>query len=515
MFAFGDSDEEESEAPKRKASPKPVEFHVAHLQAGEKVWTAGPGRAMVSFGDGRNFRQLPEQEVLLSGKVLFGRRRFAFEVQVLDRKPEAVRKLLKKAQQIEDERFGPRDFDDFGQRDLDKKGTLDWFDAYKAQEYTAKHSIQVKFEDIERVEVAGEEVHLVLRKVQCYVKPDGEMAIVNMECCKDITGGARCIKFKAPDAQEEQASNFRNSARISFSAARRLVSEHSAHMDALFRGQVPVKPLPTPARKRTADEGGGKVKKQRVDPNKLLEDISAPEGSWLQKAVDKFQLKGIRDNGIPDSYWESYIEEREALEPDDDQEEAEEEELEDDPVDGERNASRILGQIRASIAATIKSTALNVDADTFASGVFLVTHEVNDDCGEPRTVNAQARIYAPNATGNYIELWYENHHRVRMSFTERHSHLVASRGGPNMKPAHPYGCKGKKACEKIFDLDYEQSEERKVQAKELENTMWTVMSLVFWIVFYRTVDLYMKHQELRDAAMIQGLGGAQVPMFPA
>ena len=25
----------------------------------------------------------------------------------------------------------------------------------------------------------------------------------------------------------------------------------------------------------------------------------------------------------------------------------------------------------------------------------------------------------------------------------------------------------------------------------------------------------MKHQELRDAAMIQGLGGSEVPMFPA
>lgn len=78
-------------------------------------------------------------------------------------------------------------------------------------------------------------------------------------------------------------------------------------MEALFRGQVPVKPIPTPARKRTADEGGGKVKKQRMDPNKLLEDISAPEGSWLQKAVDQFLLKGIKDDGIPDLYRKKYI----------------------------------------------------------------------------------------------------------------------------------------------------------------------------------------------------------------
>lgn len=147
-------------------------------------------------------------------------------------------------------------------------------------------------------------------------------------------------------------------------------------------------------------------------------------------------------------------------------------------MDGERNASRIVGQIRASIAATIKSSALKVDADAFASGVFLVAHDVNDDCREPRTVNAQARIYAPNATGNYIELWYENHHRVRMSFTERHSHLVASRGGPNMKLAHPYGRKEKKACEKIFDLDYNENRRKNQVKKSLaSNATLASMSL--------------------------------------
>ncbi len=67
--------------------------------------------------------------------------------------------------------------------------------------------------------------------------------------------------------------------------------------------------------------------------------------------------------------------------------------------------------------------------------------------------------------------------------------------------------------------------------------LWTALSLAFWIIFYRSVvvedkglfplespflclgdlpweDVYMKHQELRDAAMIQGLGGSEVPMFP-
>eukprot|EP00434_Breviolum_minutum_P035068 symbB.v1.2.031041.t1/scaffold3436.1/size58694/2 len=51
---------------------------------------------------------------------------------------------------------------------------------------------------------------------------------------------------------------------------------------------------------------------------------------------------------------------------------------------------------------------------------------------------------------------------------------------------------------------------------KVQEMLWTALSLAFWIIFYRSVvveDVYMK-QELRDAAMIQGLGGSEIPMFP-
>ena len=51
--------------------------------------------------------------------------------------------------------------------------------------------------------------------------------------------------------------------------------------------------------------------------------------------------------------------------------------------------------------------------------------------------STEARIYAPNASGNFLDISYTNHHRVRMSFTERFSHLYVSRGGPAVEPTAP------------------------------------------------------------------------------
>ena len=74
----------------------------------------------------------------------------------------------------------------------------------RAGELAAKHSIQVKFQDIDRIDVVGNEVTLVLSKAPtCYVKPEGEMAIVHMEVAKDITGGAKSLKFTTGTSGQE------------------------------------------------------------------------------------------------------------------------------------------------------------------------------------------------------------------------------------------------------------------------------------------------------------------------
>jgi len=391
------------------------------------------------------------QEVILLGKVLFGRQRFAFEVQELDRRPAAVRRILKRAEDIDEARFGPSDFG-FGHGNSGDQGQrgLSWLDAWKACNLAEKHSIQVKFQDIEKVDVCGSEVTLVLSKApQCYVKPEGEPAIVNMEVAKDITGGARSIKFRSTDVLPD---GFEKHTRLEFSKVRPMVAKQSPRMDALFRGEVPAQPVPTPARKRKSNpDESGIGKKQRADPSKVSDDISAPDGSLLKQAVDQFKLTGIKNEWVSNSQWKQYIEERESLEVEDgdDEEEAEEEEREEDEeVDGVVPASKIIPRIRSSVVATLKSTALKLDAAAFARGVFLLDHD-----REPRTVESHARIYAPNATGNFVDLFYRNHHRARMSFTERFSELYASCGGPGMKLVHPGMDNWKKKCDKIFELD--------------------------------------------------------------
>lgn len=203
--------------------------------------------------------EVPAKEVILLGKVLFGRQRFAFEVQELDRRPAAVRRILKRADDIDEARFGPSDFGfghgnsgDWGQRGLS------WLDAWKAGDLVE-----------EKVDVCGSEVTLVLSKApQCYVKPEGEPAIVNMEVAKDITGGARCIKFRSTHVRQKE---FEKQNGFEFPKVRPMVAKQSPRMDALFRGEVPAQPVPTPARKRKLNPGeSGVGKKQRADSAQSL-----------------------------------------------------------------------------------------------------------------------------------------------------------------------------------------------------------------------------------------------------
>ncbi|OLQ10528.1 hypothetical protein AK812_SmicGene5719 [Symbiodinium microadriaticum] len=405
---------------------------------------------------------MPKKETMLVGKALFGRQRFAFEVQEVNRTPAAVRKLLDKAKAMEE---------------------LSIFDVVRAGELAAKHSIQVKFQDIDRIDIVGNEVTLNLSKAPaCYVKPEGEMAIVNMEVAKDITGGAKSLKFTTGTSGQESFLRMKgkNAETVSFPEVRRLVSQCSPRMDALFRGLPPPRPVAAPSRKRKTSDAAVAEKKPRIAPAQLQEEIAAAEGTWLKRAVDRFQLKGIVGTAS-EAHWKTYFAERVLLEmkreasvtaDEDSSDEAQDEDAVSWPEclgaqpeihgfdfesyrDGEEKefAQEVLGGIQSSVEATIKSSALKLDASAFAAGVFLLSYHLNMDDDDPRTVDAHARIYAPNASGNFLDLRYHNHHRVRMSFTERNWE-----------------------GEKIFDLDFNEYR-RKNQVKTSLATNATLASL--------------------------------------
>lgn len=430
---------------------------------------------------------IPKKEVRLVAKVLFGRQRLAFEVQELDNSPAAVRKILKKEKELQDERFGPSDIFGFGGHNDElpqgrsKAGLLEFIETFRASELAAKHSLQVKFQDIDRIDQAGDRVTLVLSQaMQCYIKPEGEPSTVTMEVAKsDITRGSKTLTFTLGQASSSTFSTRDLSKSVSFAQVRQMLSEQSPRLEALLKGQTPPDPVATPVRKRSNQDGpGSSVKKPRVDASNFVTAISAASGSWLERVVMRFQLKGTLDASVSDLQWKAYCHDRLLLEQ---QEKAalkveDEEEAAAWPQDlgprpdvsplsfesykeggdEEEFASDVLEQIRSSVAATVKSSSLSLDPEVFARGVFLLVYHVNDaDEGEPRTVETEALIYAPNGSGNFVQLQYVNHKRVRMSFTERSSDLVAMKGGPGQELPKQAGWRGKtEGCEKIFSLDF-------------------------------------------------------------
>lgn len=506
--------------PKGRGAPKPVEFHVAQLQAGKKQWTAGGSGPPVKFssnsiGGGGTSRL--KKEVVVVGKALFGRGRFAFEVQEIDYSPAAIKKVLKKEKELQDTRFGHSGgfygFGGFGDANSDeekhtaKNGSVDVFEAVRASELFPKHSIQVKFDDIDRIETANGAITLILSKApQCYVKPLGEPRIVNMETTRDITGGAKRITFITGTPQALDSTRWvrsSDSGAISFSEVQRLVTHTSPRLAALFAGLPPpvasVGEAATPKRKRKkisddVVEGSSSTKQARRGSSCFVEEITVPSGTWLEKAVQRFGLKGIVDKTVSEEQWKMYFSTRVLLElkeaaslkgdgKDMDSEGEDEhenvsmfkdatwpEEMDPGPeiqgmsfesykasAEEERQfAADIISQIRASVKATVVSSSLQLDPEVVARGVFLRSYHINDaDEGEPRTVNSSARIYAPNGTGCFVDLVYENHKRVRMSFTERHSCLQAVRGGPAIH---------ERKAEKIFEMSFDEHR-RKNQTK--------------------------------------------------
>jgi len=229
-----------------KAGPKapaPIDFAVAELYVGKKTWKAGTSGRLVHLNtSGNNFmgelkpKAVPRYEVALCGKAMFGRSRFAFEVQEFDSDPKSVAKLL-------------------GRQSAEMAGNS--MGHFMARELAPMVSLQVKFEDIEAVEQVGDVITMKLAApVACYKKPAGKNRAANLEVAKDITGGANTLRFKViqlPEGAEAQRAERKPKA--AFHAVREKVMAHSPRLAALFRGEAPpAAPTPTtPQKKRTIE----------------------------------------------------------------------------------------------------------------------------------------------------------------------------------------------------------------------------------------------------------------------
>jgi len=473
--------------PKGKASPKPVEFSISQIIAGRRRWVSGSSGSNIKVGVNgscvvpgleSSVVQRPRKEVILLGKVLFGRGRIAFEVQEVDYHPSEIKKLIAKEKEIEQERFGGYGCDDFHQ----DRECPDWMQMSKAKGLAPKHSLQIKFDDIDRIDVAGGSITLHLSSTPaCYIKPAGESSsIKNMEVGKDITGGAKTFIFFTDVPPPTPTRGGSGSTEVAFPKVQEMLMGQSSRLAALFQGLPPPAPVVavTPrGKKRPGDRdedlllASSQKRSARGSAGSdavalKFERVSAAEGTWLKKAVERFSLTTPLNEQISEVQWQKYYEEREALEESNRKSDDEKEEADEDPIDEaqEPSIAAVIGQIRKSIRDTLSSTCLTLDPNIVACGSVLTDWDSNDaDEGEPRTVSSRARFYSPVASGRHIDLIYENHCRVRQSFTERDSFLWVRKGGVGFENHHDDAESRnvsrrtqfqQAGFEKLFELDY-------------------------------------------------------------
>lgn len=146
--------------PKENA-PAPVQFNLQDLQVGRKKFRSGSSAPAVQLNDRLMAeglqRKLQRNETFLCGKILFGNKRFSFEVMEMDRSAGNIAKLLRN----KDENFAPT-----------------FFDMMIASTRCPVQSFQVKCEDVLSMECRQlhEEWELVLnlkKPLSCYAKTNG------------------------------------------------------------------------------------------------------------------------------------------------------------------------------------------------------------------------------------------------------------------------------------------------------------------------------------------------------
>ena len=167
-------------------------FDVQELQLGRRKFRSGSSGVVHVVGDPRMGMPAvtkPRHETSLSAKIMFGNKRFSFEVMELDRSPQSIAKLVKKKGR---EGFVPSSWDMI-------LATLN----------CPVQSFQVKFEDIVSLECrsTGEEWELVLnlkKPVSCYAKsPSSNWKTVEspLANCKTI----RCVTAAPSDPSDPSA----------------------------------------------------------------------------------------------------------------------------------------------------------------------------------------------------------------------------------------------------------------------------------------------------------------------
>ncbi|KAF8593901.1 hypothetical protein BDV93DRAFT_529616, partial [Ceratobasidium sp. AG-I] len=159
-----------------------------------------------------------------------------------------------------------------------------------------------------------------------------------------------------------------------------------------------------------------------------------PTKKWARRCVDRWHLLPPYDTQITEKQWESYYEERYALDKVNTIDSDESEVI--TPEELEQNTWKILRSSAGDVAATVFGSSLDdeerkkkIARTLLGSLYFIELAGSNEEAGgepDPRNLDAETRLYSPFGIGTSIDFHYDYHFRLRHAMAhERNSGLSA------------------------------------------------------------------------------------------
>jgi len=196
-----------------------LEFGISEINAGECNWAISEAYS--------------NTDTVVAGRVLLSKQCFAFDCYQIDYVAHRAAKRSKENQPPDEEA------------------------STSSKDFARKQSIEVRFEDIERIDSADETIILTLaRAPTCFLRCSGFRRAVCVT--NDITGGALSICFHLGAAGQGQ---------VSFAEAVELALMHAPRLEELFR------------------EAGRGTERLPSTPIRIKRQIQDPESSFKRRRI--------------------------------------------------------------------------------------------------------------------------------------------------------------------------------------------------------------------------------------
>ena len=226
-------------------------------------------------------KSIQRHETFLCGKIMFGNKRFSFEVLEHDYSPENMAKILRKNKMCDREEFVPT-----------------FWNLTMAKLKSPVYSYQVKFEDVQSMECRRlqEEWEMVLhlkKPLSCYSKTDGN----SWHTVESPVGNAKTIRcVTAPPMSDQNQVAWQCGSQVAFEQAREFAMRTSSVLAALFNGMPVEKVSQAPVKRKANKDTPGNISKRLKKEAEGSRKLSEAENQLLDVESVKTSLKEYVDN---------------------------------------------------------------------------------------------------------------------------------------------------------------------------------------------------------------------------